>query len=388
MKYKLLIVLLLFSFNSVFGQTQESKFAKDTQAYTLSKRFFDNWDVGVAGGINLYFGEEDHLGNLAKLLLPSAEISLTKMATPIISFRFMGTVGVVNGWYNSATPSHSFDGRWHYESFNMITAQGHVMFNISNAIWGYNPKRRFSIIPFLGVGAASPWGNGRHNRELLFPIGLLNKVRLSDKFDFTVELRHFFVNPRMNYVTKSGRWYEGMGTISIGVSYKLGNKRLKSNNVASDQRISHITNRDLVSGNQQSIQKINNAEVSVLTSSIRDTTIMRDTVYVTPPLLIFFPINKSSLDDNELVKLDQYMRFVLKATPNKEFKLISLSGHADKATGNASINQRLSEQRVETIRRILIEKYKIQQERIAIKAEGDTNNPFEEASPNRLVILR
>ena len=211
---------------------------------------------------------------------------------------------------------------------------------------------------------------------------------MSDKFDFTVELRHFFVNPRMNYVTKSGRWYEGMGTISIGVSYKLGNKRLKSNNVASDQRISHITNRDLVSGNQQSIQKINNAEVSVLTSSIRDTTIMRDTVYVTPPLLIFFPINKSSLDDNELVKLDQYMRFVLKATPNKEFKLISLSGHADKATGNASINQRLSEQRVETIRRILIEKYKIQQERIAIKAEGDTNNPFEEASPNRLVILR
>ena len=68
MKYKLLIVLLLFSFNSVFGQTQESKFAKDTQAYTLSKRFFDNWDVGVAGGINLYFGEEDHLGNFGKRL--------------------------------------------------------------------------------------------------------------------------------------------------------------------------------------------------------------------------------------------------------------------------------------------------------------------------------
>ncbi|MEG0517581.1 MAG: OmpA family protein [Bacteroidales bacterium] len=391
MKYKLLAMLLLFSINSLFGQNRELRSTKDTLDYTFSKRFVDNWDIGVSGGINLYFGEEDHLGNFWKRLSPSGEVAITKMATPIISFRGMATVGQVNGWYNSATPINPYDGRLHYETFNLVTAQLHVLFNISNAIWGYNPKRRFSMIPFIGVGAAWPWGSGRNNRELIFPIGLLNRVYLSPKFDFTIELRHMLVNPRMNYVVKKDRLYEGMGTISFGVSYKFGHKRNKTSPVVPAQSYSQVTNKDLLLGYQQQAKN----DIHIVTTApqtpvfANDTIVVRDTVHVVPPLLIFFPINSSFLSENELVRIDHYLRFVLSLNPNKEFKLFDLSGHADKATGNAKINQRLSEQRVEAVRQILINKYNIDSERILLKAEGDTNNPFgERESPNRVVILQ
>ena len=102
------------------------------------------------------------------------------------------------------------------------------------------------------------------------------------------------------------------------------------------------------------------------------------------PVALFFPIGKATLDKKELTNLEFYVNNAIKADKSKTFTLI---GSADSATGSRELNQRLSEQRMEYVYNLLVEKYKISPERLVKKAEGDTNNRFSEPELNRVVIV-
>ena len=52
-----------------------------------TNRLFDNIFVGVAGGINLYFGEHDSQGKFGKRLAPALDIHVGKWFTPSIGAR-------------------------------------------------------------------------------------------------------------------------------------------------------------------------------------------------------------------------------------------------------------------------------------------------------------
>ena len=102
------------------------------------------------------------------------------------------------------------------------------------------------------------------------------------------------------------------------------------------------------------------------------------------PVALFFNIGKATLDKKELTNLEFYVNNAIKADKSKTFTLI---GSADSATGSKELNQRLSEQRMEYVYNLLVEKYKISPERLVKKAEGDTNNRFSEPELNRVVIV-
>ena len=221
MRGKLFLARLSITLSvSAFGQNSCDSLMQDTIPCRFSPRFTSHWDVGIAGGLNHYFGEVKAADNFWKRVTPSLEIFAERTITPVVSFRGLASIGTVNGWNTASTSVQYYDENLHFEKFNMITVQLHALFDLSNAIWGYDEERRFSIVPFLGTGVAHPRGSGQNNRELILPVGILNKVNLTSKLDLTVELRHIFVNPRMDYVLKPGKFYEGMGTFSVGLSYK------------------------------------------------------------------------------------------------------------------------------------------------------------------------
>ena len=64
---------------------------------------------------------------------------------------------------------------------------------------------------------------------------------------------------------------------------------------------------------------------------------------------------------------------------------VSLTGYADKGTGNATINQKISRQRVEAVKAELI-RQGVNASRITTDAKGDTVQPFAENDQNRVVI--
>ena len=102
------------------------------------------------------------------------------------------------------------------------------------------------------------------------------------------------------------------------------------------------------------------------------------------PVALFFAIGKATLDKKELANLDFYVKNAMKADKEKTFIII---GSADSATGTAAFNQRLSERRMQYVYDLLIDKYGISADRLVKKAEGDTNNRFDDPELNRAVIL-
>lgn len=64
---------------------------------------------------------------------------------------------------------------------------------------------------------------------------------------------------------------------------------------------------------------------------------------------------------------------------------VDVVGYADKETGSAAVNSRLSAQRAENVRKYMV-KAGIESDRIAVDHKGDTVQPFGVASQNRVVI--
>ncbi len=80
-------------------------------------------------------------------------------------------------------------------------------------------------------------------------------------------------------------------------------------------------------------------------------------------------------------KVDEIVEW-LKADPSRS---VSITGHADKFTGNSQINLVLSEKRAKAVRKALISKG-IDASRISYTFKGDTANPFELTEQNRVAI--
>ena len=96
--------------------------------------------------------------------------------------------------------------------------------------------------------------------------------------------------------------------------------------------------------------------------------------------VVFFNIGEAKLTDYALATLNGYIDS-LKGTTSE----ITITGYADKETGNAAINKRLSEERAEAVKLYLVE-HGIAPERIATKWVGDTQEAF--TTPDTPIVNR
>lgn len=74
----------------------------------------------------------------------------------------------------------------------------------------------------------------------------------------------------------------------------------------------------------------------------------------------------------------------LKANPDSK---IVVRGYADKDTGTAEYNQKLSERRAQAVADILTSDYGIAADRISTEAEGSATQPYPTNDWNRIVIF-
>ena len=66
---------------------------------------------------------------------------------------------------------------------------------------------------------------------------------------------------------------------------------------------------------------------------------------------------------------------------------MSITGYADKGTGNARINKKYSQERANKFKDELVKNYGINASRIITDAKGDTVQPFADNDKNRCVII-
>ncbi|WP_290378419.1 OmpA family protein, partial [Muribaculum intestinale] len=103
------------------------------------------------------------------------------------------------------------------------------------------------------------------------------------------------------------------------------------------------------------------------------------------PLLstVRFTINSAKITSTETVNVYNIAQW-MKANPNSN---VVIKGYADKDTGTASYNMKLSERRAQNVYNMLTKEYGIPADRLTIKAEGSDSQVYDVNNWNRIVIF-
>ena len=97
---------------------------------------------------------------------------------------------------------------------------------------------------------------------------------------------------------------------------------------------------------------------------------------------IFFTLRGSEGSRTELAKVEDVVAYMNKYPDCK----VSVTGYADKGTGNPKLNVGYAQRRADVITNMLVNKFGIDRNRIISDSKGDTVQPYEQNDLNRVTI--
>ena len=328
--------------------------ADPTLKYSVATNsFWSNWFIQVGGDYNIWYSNQEHgrgLDNGGNYNFLSKQrrsfggsVAIGKWFTPGIGLRTklqgfnskkIGAVGVTSQ---------------HFWSLNE-----HIMFNLSNLFMGYNPERVWNISPFIGGGMARNMSANRYVMQL--SAGINSSWRLCRNLDLYAEagwnrMEDNFDGNEMAQLSNThyGRGWEDKDNYlyaEIGLTFKLGkatwNKTpdVDAIKALSQSQIDALNSQlnDLNTENEKLRKELaEKPKTTVLTKSLKE--------FVATPISVFFNIGK--IDVALLKDLVNVRALAKYAIENNSHILVT--GYADSSTGTPAINQRLSEQRANTI---------------------------------------
>ena len=157
MKKKIITVALVLSSVCVMAQQKENR---DTDRNILrgpyeTNGFWSNWYIGVGGGINIYEGEFDNKTSVGNRIAPALDVSLGKWITPSYGVRLQYSGLKAKGLTDASGMYAKGAHRGYYkEEVNVSNLHADFMWNWSNGFLGFNEKRVWNVIPFVGFGWA------------------------------------------------------------------------------------------------------------------------------------------------------------------------------------------------------------------------------------------
>lgn len=328
--------------------------ADPTLKYSVATNsFWSNWFIQVGGDYNIWYSNQEHgrgLDNGGNYDFLSKQrrsfggsVAIGKWFTPGIGLRTklqgfnskkIGAVGVTSQ---------------HFWSLNE-----QIMFNLSNLFMGYNPERVWNVSPFIGGGMARNMSTNRYVMQL--SAGINSSWRLCRNLDLYAEagwnrMEDNFDGNEMAQLanTHHGRGWEDKDNhlyAEIGLTFKLGkatwNKTpdVDAIKALSQSQIDALNSQlnDLNAENGKLRKELaEKPKTTVLTKSLKE--------FVATPISVFFNIGK--IDVALLKDLVNVRALAKYAIENNSHILVT--GYADSSTGTPAINQRLSEQRANTI---------------------------------------
>lgn len=371
---------------------------KTKKSQYLTGPWYDNWVLSAGGGVQTMISGYANDSNRGfdtgtSVLTPSFDFSLAKWITPSVAVRF-GIQGfnltenrkftAIDGW-NHYVPKYD-DERIYYGQTYM---HADILWNITNHFWGYKAKRVYNFVPYMHSGylrLCHPdegiFTKEYRDREIEMGFGLLNTFRISDHFGLNLDLRWGNFAGRFHDVSNGGRVNDFSAT--VGVSYTFLNSGWSRNSErymasadlessiealrkAEDARLALVTKeleearRQIESDREELSRLACESQKKDNPRDMGDELLMR---IATADLVLFYPINSDILSSQESYRLDSYIKDVLAHDPEHIFYI---TGSADKGTGTEKINTRLSVNRAENIKKILMDKYGVAEEQIVVK---------------------
>ena len=350
-----------------------------TKEKYYSEKNKDNIFVSAGVGAQACMNPDNFDYGIADAITPLIHISVGKLFNPI-----WGVRGQVAGlWSTLYSERGQISGTYaEYKNKKYFTLHADAMYNLSNSICGYNPDRLFTLSVFAGPGLTFSKAYGdqeKVNALINGSVGLMGQFNVSKYLDINIEARGD-ISPSIfgNY---SSAYTEGAVSLTAGVTYTFGGKKFVSCGAKVNQNAINNEVNKYRSELEQAQTELANAK-NAMTSVKPETKEVVKEIEVAGPRAIFFKIGSARIDDYGMVNI-QLAAKTLKANPDKKYKV---AGYADKATGSASFNQKLTEKRAQAVYDALIAEG-VNKDQLELVGFGGTANMFGKDYLNRVVIL-
>lgn len=333
---------------------------------------WDNWFVGVGAGVNGFVAKQVDFkfGGFA------LDINVGKWFTPSVGAR-IGYRGI-NNKYNYEFEKVGGAAKW-----NQHFLHADLMWNISNAFSGYKETRVWDVIPYIQGGILrntqpKSWNFGAG-------AGILNDFRLCKHVDLFVDLSAIVTRNR-DFGNVSGTRFAFLPTATAGLIFNLGKTGFSRHSSITPVPVPFTVDQyNALKNRVAELEKENAAlknEIEALKNAAPDTVYVGSQSDVKSAATLYFDLGSTVLSSRELAHLDFYIDNVMKDSE----QTFTVTGSADKGTGSAKRNQYLSEKRAEFVKNYLVKKG-VDENKLVIKAEGDTNNRFDKPVLNRVVVI-
>lgn len=407
------------------ASAQESKSEKTRWAGHTTNKFWDNWELSIAGGVNVavrdvsgHFSEgplQDRIGYMGAF-------AATKWFHPIVGARLELQGGQFNnyGHYDKKTREHMpYKGQ---ELINWPYVYIHVdaMLNVSNWLGGYRDDRVYYAVLYGGFGyqANSFTENyAKHyyksepdlkaDNGFAATFGLINKFRVSKQVDINLEFQYWIYRegdmPSTDYVKVGCDGpYANAFALNLGMSYRFKKRGWdKAYTQADFQKYidEAAAMRDQVaaanaaraaaeeaaakakSDAEAAAARAAAAEAEAAAAAARAAAASKG--IFTDGNAIFFNLGSSKLTATDKTRLT-LIADKIKAGDNST--VYTISGYADKQTGSTSINKTLSENRAKNVYNYLVS-CGVDKSQLKYDSFGDTVQPFSVNAANRAAVI-
>lgn len=350
------------------------------QQTTTETVFNPHWYVrGQIGG--QYTLGEVKFGDLVS---PNAQIAAGYNFTSLWGARI-----AVNAWQSKG--GSKINGTKYDWKYNYVAPMVDATLNLTNLFGGFKANRLVDLTLFAGIGANIGFGNDEawdansailaqqfpgYNGNYMQYLWDGSKARFTGRAGIDVDFNvceRVAIGLELSANTLSDKYN----------SKKAGNSDWYFNGlIGAKVNLGKTTKQKTVPAKVQIVEKIVEKPVEKVVEKI----VYRDRIVEkkAEPLRreIFFTIRATQIVKEEMAKVEEIANY-LKANSNAK---VVITGHADKGTGNATINKNLSEKRAKIVADTLVKKYGIAESRISYDSKGDTEQPFAENDKNRVSI--
>lgn len=351
------------------------------QEAMVQPSFFDNWSIGLQGGASTPLTGSPFFKSMRGV----AGLDIRKQITPAFG---------IGAEYNAIVNSSSWKGMTHSTTaFDSSYAGIYGAANLFKLFQPYGTNNAFDIEAVAGAG----WG---HFFQTGVPDHNFFATKAGLNFNFNVsEAVTISVRPSVVFdmsdagVSQSSAAYnakKAIFNIMAGVSVRLGDgfeyvvpeyntdkiaelnaeiNNMRANEAASIQAMNQLKNENMMLAGE--VQKLKNQK-PVVVKQTQD--------FLSTVRYVNFAIGRYNVPADQLpnvAAVASYLKNHPKAT-------VAIKGYASQ-DGPLDVNERLANQRAESVKNMLVKKYGIAPERIQAEGEG-IGHMFEEESWNRVAV--
>lgn len=363
-------VLAAFALFAGSGFAQQSKSDENVE-------FVPHWNAQLQGGAAYTLGE----GKFTSLLSPAAFLTAGYQFHPAMGVRFG-----LGGWQGRGAAVVSNETY----SFNFLQGLADFVVDLNALFGGYDHNRVFSTYVFAGASVLGGLGNEKAKTlanagdplSLLwepvkvFPAGRAGlgvNFNVTDRIALNVEGNAEILPDSFN--SKKAENPDWQFNLLLGVTYHFGKTYKRNQPVVVAPVVPYVPETEPVTEPEPAVEPEPIVEPAETPEEVHVRLAAEQSQN------IYFLINMDRIEDSEKIKLDTLAEWLR----NNEDYRVSLVGYADRETGNAQLNERLSARRAENVRKYLVNAG-IAADRIDTDYRGDREQPFATPEENRVVI--